>query len=277
VAHKILARANRAQHSARLLTHRNLALPAARQTCRQPASGAARPLPLYRFRNMSLLHQARFFITVNHLRDLPATAVPEVAFAGRSNAGKSTAINILCNQKRLAFSSRTPGRTQHINFFSVAPVKAPDPLAFLVDLPGYGYAEVSGSAKYHWQGLLSDYVQARTQLSGLVLMMDARRPFTDLDCQMVEWFLPTGKPIHVLLTKADKLTNSENVKALRETRQILAGYAEQLAQPVPLTAQLFSSLKRRGIEEAQRVVAGWLNLPEAQPAPTEAPAPNPGN
>ncbi|CAG9186585.1 GTP-binding protein EngB [Cupriavidus pampae] len=212
---------------------------------------------------MSLLHQARFFITVNHLRDLPATAVPEVAFAGRSNAGKSTAINILCNQKRLAFSSRTPGRTQHINFFSVAPVKAPDPLAFLVDLPGYGYAEVSGTAKYHWQGLLSDYVQTRTQLSGLVLMMDARRPFTDLDCQMVEWFLPTGRPIHVLLTKADKLTNSENALALRQTRKVLAGYADQLETPVPMTAQLFSSIKRRGIEEAQRVIAGWLSLPEA--------------
>ncbi len=223
---------------------------------------------------MSLLHQARFLITVNHLRDLPATAVPEVAFAGRSNAGKSTAINILCNQKRLAFSSRTPGRTQHINYFTVAPVKAPDPLGFLVDLPGYGYAEVSGSAKFHWQGLLSDYVQTRAQLAGLVLMMDARRPFTDLDCQMVEWFLPTGRPIHVLLTKSDKLTNSENAKALRETRQMLASYAEQLDTPVSLTAQLFSSLKRRGIEEAQRVIAGWLALPEAQaPAATAAPSP----
>jgi len=222
---------------------------------------------------MSLLHQARFFITVNHLRDLPATAVPEVAFAGRSNAGKSTAINILCNQKRLAFSSRTPGRTQHINYFSVAPVKVPDPQAFLVDLPGYGYAEVSGSAKFHWQGLLSDYVQTRQQLAGLVLMMDARRPFTDLDCQMVEWFLPTRRPIHVLLTKADKLTNNENANALRETRRILAEYSAQMDNPPPMSAQLFSSLKRRGIEEAQRVVAGWLSLPEAQPpvAP-EAPA-----
>lgn len=219
---------------------------------------------------MSLLHQARFFTTVNHLRDLPATAVPEVAFAGRSNAGKSTAINVLCNQKRLAFSSKTPGRTQHINFFAVAPVKAPDPLAFLVDLPGYGYAQVSGSAKYHWQSLLSDYVQARQQLAGLVIMMDARRPFTDLDCQMVEWFLPTGKPIHVLLTKADKLTSSENALALRETRRVLADYAAQLENPPLLTAQLFSSLKRRGIEEAQRHIAGWLGLPEAQPAAAPA-------
>ncbi len=133
----------------------------------------------------------------------------------------------------------------------MAPVKAPDPIAFLVDLPGYGYAEVSGSAKYHWQGLLSDYVQTRTQLSGLILMMDARRPFTDLDCQMVEWFLPTGKPVHVLLTKADKLTNSENATALRETRKMLEGYAEQLAAPVPLTAQLFP-VQRRGIEKPSK-------------------------
>jgi len=226
-----------------------------------------------KYSRMSLLQQARFFNTVNHLRDLPATAVPEVAFAGRSNAGKSTAINTLCSQKRLAFSSRTPGRTQHINFFTVAPVKAPDPIGFLVDLPGYGYAEVSGSAKYHWQGLLSDYVQSRTQLAGLILMMDARRPFTDLDCQMVEWFLPTGKPVHVLLTKADKLTNSENATALRETKRMLADYAAQMDNPPAMTAQLFSSLKRRGIEEAQRVVAGWLALPEAQPpAAPEAPA-----
>ena len=130
---------------------------------------------------MSLLHQARFFTTVNHLRDLPATAVPEVAFAGRSNAGKSTAINILCNQKRLAFSSKTPGRTQHINYFSVMPAKAEDPLGFLVDLPGYGYAEAPGETKSHWVHLLGDYVKARQQLAGLVIMMDARRPFTDLD------------------------------------------------------------------------------------------------
>jgi len=205
--------------------------------------------PASTLQRMSLLHQARFFTTVNHLRDLPATAVPEVAFAGRSNAGKSTAINILCNQKRLAFSSRTPGRTQHINFFTVAPVKAPDPVGFLVDLPGYGYAEVSGSAKFHWQGLLSDYVQARTQLSGLILMMDARRPFTDLDCQMVEWFLPTGKPIHVLLTKADKLTTSDNAKALRETRKVLADYAAQMENPAgahrPVVLQPEASRHRR--------------------------------
>lgn len=229
---------------------------------------------------MSLLHQARFFITVNHLRDLPATAVPEVAFAGRSNAGKSTAINILCNQKRLAFSSKTPGRTQHINYFAVMPAKAEDPLGFLVDLPGYGYAEAPGETKSHWVHLLGDYVQARQQLAGLVIMMDARRPFTDLDCQMVEWFLPTGKPIHVLLTKADKLTNNDASRALMAARKVLADYRAQIDGDVSLTVQLFSSLKRRGIEEAQRIVAGWLCLPEAlepQPQAEQAkktPSPN---
>jgi GTP-binding protein len=188
--------------------------------------------------------------------------VPEVAFAGRSNAGKSTAINILCNQKRLAFSSKTPGRTQHINYFSVMPAKAEDPLGFLVDLPGYGYAEAPGETKSHWVHLLGDYVKARAQLAGLVIMMDARRPFTDLDCQMVEWFLPTGKPIHVLLTKADKLTSNDASRALMAARKVLADYQAQIDGEVSLTVQLFSSLKRRGIEEAQRIVAGWLNLPE---------------
>ncbi|TMS59365.1 YihA family ribosome biogenesis GTP-binding protein [Imbroritus primus] len=213
---------------------------------------------------MSLLHQARFFTTVNHLRDLPATAVPEVAFAGRSNAGKSTAINILCNQKRLAFSSKTPGRTQHINFFEVGTAKRDHTYGYLVDLPGYGYAEVPGAAKAHWERLLGDYIATRAQLAGLVIMMDARRPFTDLDCQMVEWFLPTGKPIHVLLTKADKLSSNESAQALREARRILDAYRQQAPDGAPLTVQLFSSLKRKGIEPAQQVLAGWLGLPEAR-------------
>ena len=144
---------------------------------------------------MSLLWQARFFTTVNHLRDLPKTQVPEIAFAGRSNAGKSTAINILCNQKKLAFASKTPGRTQHINYFSIGgahvgqhrkdETRVDEIRALLVDLPGYGYAEVSGSAKLHWQELLGDYVQRREQLAALILIVDSRRPFTELDIQML--------------------------------------------------------------------------------------------
>ncbi|CAG9239940.1 putative GTP-binding protein EngB [Paraburkholderia tropica] len=202
-----------------------------------------------------LLHQARFFTTVNHLRDLPATARPEVAFAGRSNAGKSTAINLLCNQKRLAFASKTPGRTQHINYFSVG--LADDPSGYLVDLPGYGYAEVPEAAKQHWQHLLSVYLQTRAQLSGLVMMMDARRPLTELDCRMIEWFAPTGKPIHALLTKCDKLTRQESVLALRTTNKAFDEYRQQGYQG-KLSAQLFSALKRVGLDEAHAVIESWI-------------------
>src|SRR3954471_7563441 len=168
---------------------------------------------------MSLLWQARFFTTVNHLRDLPNTQVPEIAFAGRSNAGKSTAINILANQKKLAFASKTPGRTQHINYFSIGgahvgqhrkdETRVDEIRALLVDLPGYGYAEVSGSAKHHWQELLGDYVQRREQLAALVLIIDARRPFTAWEVQFLECFAQREKPIHCILTKADKLNRND--------------------------------------------------------------------
>jgi len=209
---------------------------------------------------MSKLWQARFFTTANHLRDLPQTQVPEIAFAGRSNAGKSTAINILCNQKGLAFASKTPGRTQHINYFSIGgaivsqhrkeETKVDEIEALLVDLPGYGYAEVSGAAKLHWQQLLGDYVQQREQLAALILIMDSRRPFTELDLQMLQWFAPTGKPIHCILTKVDKLNRNDATNALRMANTVLASYVDENDQPFPFTAQLFSSLKRIGIEEA---------------------------
>lgn len=202
-----------------------------------------------------LLHQARFFTTVNQLRDLPATVQPEIAFAGRSNAGKSTAINILCNQKRLAFASKTPGRTQHINYFAIGP--ADDPTAYVVDLPGYGYAEVPEAAKLHWEALLSRYLQTRSQLRGLILVMDSRRPLTELDRRMIEWFAPTGKPIHILLTKCDKLTRQESVNALRSTRKELEIYRET-GFAGELTVQLFSALKRVGIEEAHELIESWL-------------------
>ncbi|QBQ96497.1 ribosome biogenesis GTP-binding protein YihA/YsxC [Paraburkholderia pallida] len=216
-----------------------------------------------------LLHQARFFTTVNHLRDLPATARPEVAFAGRSNAGKSTAINLLCNQKRLAFASKTPGRTQHINYFSVG--NADDPAGYLVDLPGYGYAEVPEAAKAHWEHLLSVYLQTRAQLAGLVLMMDARRPLTELDRRMIEWFASTGKPIHALLTKCDKLTRQESVLALRTTNKAFDEY-RKAGYEGKLSAQLFSALKRVGLDEAHEVIESWI-VPDAKSNAAEAAAP----
>jgi len=219
---------------------------------------------------MSILWQARFFTTVNHLRDLPRTHVPEIAFAGRSNAGKSTAINTLCNQKKLCFASKTPGRTQHINYFSIGgahvgqhrkdETRVDEIRALIVDLPGYGYAEVPGAAKQHWNQLLGAYVQRRTQLAALVLIMDARRPFTDLDIQMLEWFAPTGRPIHCILTKADKLNRNECTNALRQAKEVLSQYVDNEGPLFPFTIQLFSALKRIGIEEADATIQRLVGL-----------------
>ncbi|MDP2810850.1 MAG: ribosome biogenesis GTP-binding protein YihA/YsxC [Rhodocyclaceae bacterium] len=180
-------------------------------------------------------------------QDMPQAAGPEIAFAGRSNAGKSSAINTLAGHTRLAFVSKTPGRTQLINLFRLRNGAA------LVDLPGYGYADVPLAVRRQWQGLLEHYLTQRQALIGLVLIMDVRRPLTDLDRKMINWFGPTGKPIHCLLTKSDKLTRSEQAKALREVRTEMEGADS------PITAQLFSSLKKTGMEEAEQVISGWLD------------------
>lgn len=195
---------------------------------------------------MSLFVNAVFAISAEKLSDLPPPAGAEIAFAGRSNAGKSSAINTLTGRTRLAFVSKTPGRTQLINFFRLRNG------AFMVDLPGYGYADVPDKVRRHWQSVLSAYLTRRESICGLVLIMDARRPLTDMDRQMLEWFGPTGKPIHILLTKADKLTRSEAASVLRATRDELAPWADQVS------VQLFSSLKKNGVEEAEKVIGGWL-------------------
>ena len=197
---------------------------------------------------MSLFRGATFHITAHHLSDLPPPLGPEIAFAGRSNAGKSSAINTLVDHNRLAFVSKTPGRTQQINFFSLRSG------AFLVDLPGYGYAKVQRELRAHWEQLLSTYLQTRGSLFGMVLIMDARHPLTPLDHQMLNWFATTGKPVHVLLSKADKLTRQESQKTLREVRTALSNYADNY------TTQLFSSLKKQGMEEAEQVIGNWLGL-----------------
>lgn len=197
---------------------------------------------------MSLFRGASFYISAHNLSDLPPPQGAEIAFAGRSNAGKSSAINTLADHNRLAFVSKTPGRTQMINFFSLRGG------AHLVDLPGYGYAKVQRDLRKHWEGLLSTYLQTRSSLFAMVLIMDARHPLTPLDAQMLNWFVPTGKPVHVLLTKADKLTRQEALKTLRSVQTDLRHYAGNY------TAQLFSSLKKQGMEDAERVVTGWLGL-----------------
>lgn len=194
-----------------------------------------------------LFQNAKFFTTVNHLKDLPDTPA-EIAFVGRSNAGKSSAINTLCNHVRLAFVSKTPGRTQHINFFELSNG------CFMADLPGYGYAQVPEAVRAHWVTLLGQYLQTRPQLRGLVLIMDARHPLKDSDKKMLEFFLPTGKPVHILLSKADKLSKNEQIKTLSAVKQSLRG----MAQTQQISVQLFSSLKKQGIDEAEAAVGAWF-------------------
>jgi GTP-binding protein len=211
-----------------------------------------------------VLNRAQFHTSVAHLRDLPFSRA-EVAFAGRSNAGKSSALNLLTRKNRLAFTSKTPGRTQLINFFELAPD------TFLVDLPGYGYAKVPPQIKAQWEDLLSRYLQERESLVGMVLIMDARHPLTPLDQRMLDWFTPTGKPVHILLSKADKLSNSERALTLRKIKQTLAPF-------VNVSVQLFSSLSRMGADEAAGVIEGWLQQAgdageevEESPEGTESP------
>jgi GTP-binding protein len=197
----------------------------------------------------SLFRHAVFEISVAQPQALPQAGGAEIAFAGRSNAGKSSAINTLAGHTRLAYVSKTPGRTQLINLFRLRNGAA------LVDLPGYGYAEVPEAVRRQWTGLLEHYLTKRQALVGLVLIMDARRPLTELDRQMIGWFAATGKPIHCLLTKADKLTRQEQAKTLAATRR--AASADFPATPI--TVQLFSSLKKTGIDEAEAVIGGWLH------------------
>ncbi|MDR0481282.1 MAG: ribosome biogenesis GTP-binding protein YihA/YsxC [Gallionellaceae bacterium] len=199
---------------------------------------------------MGLFSKAQFFTTVNHFRDLPSHGGREVAFAGRSNAGKSSAINTLANHTRLAFTSKTPGRTQHINYFSLGDNQ------FLVDLPGYGYAKVPPEVQQHWEDLLSRYLQTRESLCGLIVIMDARHPLTPLDQQLLDWFATANKPVHILLTKSDKLSRQQATLTLNRVKSALA-------ERYPFcSAQLFSSLKKMGVDEAEAVIGGWLAAPE---------------
>jgi GTP-binding protein len=204
---------------------------------------------------MPLFQNATFHLSAHDLKDLPPPSGIEVAFAGRSNAGKSSALNTLANHNRLAFVSKQPGRTQLINFFSLGGDR------YLVDLPGYGYARVPEAMRRHWQHVLSSYLSQRSTIGGLVLVMDCRHPLTPLDRQMLDWFSPTGRPIHVLLTKSDKLSRSEAGKTLLAVRK-------ELGQHWPnCTVQLFSSLKKQGVEEAEKVIGQWLFSPDAVAAP----------
>lgn len=197
---------------------------------------------------MNLFQNAKFFTTVNHLKDLPDTPA-EIAFVGRSNAGKSSAINTLTNHVRLAYVSKTPGRTQHINFFELENGN------FMVDLPGYGYAQVPEAIRAHWVKLLGDYLQQRRQLIGLILIMDSRHPLKALDIQMLDFFHITGRPVHILLSKADKLSKNDQIKTLAAVKKSLKPYTNRQK----ISVQLFSSLKKQGMDEVNQVVGSWFD------------------
>ena len=209
---------------------------------------------------MPIFRQAVFFQTVADLRDLPGDAVREVAFAGRSNVGKSSVINTLADHTRLAFVSKTPGRTQHLNFFALSDGR------YFVDLPGYGFARTPEEIRGQWEGLLAPYLRYRSPLAGLVLVIDSRHPLTELDWHMLEWFAPTGKPVHILLSKADKLTRQAQANVLRTVRDAMGRTDAQCS------VQLFSSLKRTGIDEAEAVLGRWLDM-DVDAAGDTSPAP----
>ena len=201
-------------------------------------------------------HGARFLTTAAQLDQLPASELPEIAFVGRSNAGKSTAINTLAQQKRLAFASRKPGRTQHINLFSLGPKDAPD--AMFADLPGYGYAAVERAAKLRWQAVMANYLVLRRSLHGVVLLVDSRLGLTDLDRRALGLIGPrvvNGEVrLLVLLTKADKLNRREGDQALAAAQAVLADISTEESE---VSVTLFSALSRQGLGDVAEVLHGW--------------------
>ncbi len=203
-------------------------------------------------------HSARFLTTASQLNQLPTLELPEIAFVGRSNAGKSTAINRLAQQTRLAFASRTPGRTQHINLFEVGPKTAPN--ALFADLPGYGYAAVERAAKLRWQEVMAQYLELRRPLHGVVLLIDSRLGFTELDKSLLALIAPrlaNGEVrLLVLLTKADKLSRNEANKAVLAAQEVLAGVSTENAD-IGLTT--FSALSRQGLGDVATALYGWIH------------------
>lgn len=187
-----------------------------------------------------------FLASAHKMEEMVPDAGREVAFVGRSNAGKSSAINAMANRHRLAFVSKTPGRTQTINFFSAGKNIR------WVDLPGYGFAKVSKTEREYWGVLISTYLTQRKSLTGLILLSDSRHGLKPLDEQLIEWFVPTGRPVHVLLTKCDKLTQRESIEILRNTQSILTRRYPNC------TTQLFSATANRGVAQANTLVATWL-------------------
>ena len=196
-----------------------------------------------------LLERARYALSAHNARQLPPDIGSEVAFAGRSNAGKSSALNALTRQNALARVSKTPGRTQQLVFFQVTPE------AHLVDLPGYGYAKVPQDLQAHWQAFIDNYFRTRDALKGLVVVMDIRHPLKDYDRQMLAYAVQRGLPAHALLTKADKLGRGQQMQTLAKVRKEL-----QSAFGDSVSVQCFSGESKQGVDELRAVLMGWLEI-----------------
>ncbi len=192
-------------------------------------------------------HQAQFVQSATTVNTLPPELGFEVAFSGRSNSGKSSTLNTLCQQKSLARTSKTPGRTQLINFFSLADGK------YLVDLPGYGYAKVPEKVKLEWQRFIESYLTTRFTLCGLVIVMDIRRPMLEHDLTMLSWAESRNLPTHIVLNKSDKLKRGQAKNTLLKTQQQIKQYKH------PVTVQMFSALKKQGVDQLQKQLDLWLS------------------
>lgn len=199
------------------------------------------------------LPEARFVMSVAELNQLPSATTPEIAFVGRSNAGKSSAINALTNRRRLAFASKAPGRTQTLNLFQLGDA------GFLADLPGYGYASAGGDIRRQWDRLLSTYLLNRASLVGVVLLMDIRHPLKSSDIEFLRWISEAGREICILLTKADKLPRSERLGVLREVR------AELRRLGIAAQVETFSSTSGEGVEAARGLIRRWLKTKTEAP------------
>ena len=232
-----------------------------------PVAGSLPPAPDAKIA-MGWMHTARFLTTAAQLHHLPPIDVPEIAFVGRSNAGKSTCINTLTQQKQLAFASKKPGRTQHINLFALGKQGVTD--AVLADLPGYGYAAVSREDKQRWQRVMLNYLMERESLTAVVLLCDPRLGLTELDEALLEAIRPrveAGLKFLIVLTKADKLTRAEQAKILSITK-LNAGGGE---------VRLFSALKKQGVDDVAQLLWHWCHpegLPQATPVAEATPANN---